>query len=183
VYIPWFDEKWISAYAVYAPSVNKAFSCNSSQGFIFSYYNKNVSATFTEVDGVYGRKINLKDKDDFEKFVSKQTNNLKKGFKSSETLQQITENTLLSNADYIHSVYFVTTDTKPDIKIAGQYPTLQLRQYSVMLYKKDLKNGKRDLLYSVYFSERGLQEELHTREEIKWKIQQLINSCEFISTD
>ncbi len=160
------------------PLSTRHYFVNVLDGFKFTYYNKMVSSTFSELDGVYGGKINLANKEDFEKFANKQINNLKRGFKKSETLQEITKDSLTSTADYISTVYFVTTDTKTNVEINGSSPVLELRQYSTLLYKKDLTTGKGDY-YSIYFSERGLPEELHTKEEIKFKIQQLLNSCEF----
>jgi hypothetical protein len=151
---------------------------SANTGFMFSYYNKMVSATFSEIDGVYGGRKNLSDKEEFQNFFNKQINSLKKGLKKSETLQAITPDSLTSEADYISGVYFVTHDSKADVVINGIHPVLELRQYSILLYKKDPVTGKGDY-YSVYFSERGLPEELHTKEEIRFKAQQLVTSCEF----
>jgi hypothetical protein len=147
-------------------------------GFMFSYYNKMVSPTFTEADGVYGSKMNLSGKEDFDKYAAKQTNNLKKSSNKSATIQNITEDSLTSGADYTYSVYFVEKDSKPNVEINGQRPVLELRQYSAIIYKKDQQTGKGDI-YSIYFSERGLPGELHSKEEIRFKVQQLLNSCEF----
>lgn len=160
------------------PLSTRHYFASAIEGFKFSYTNKILSPTFSEIDGVYGSKINLSDKDDFEKFANKQISNLKKSFKKSETLQEITPDTLNSAADFISSVYFVTKDTKPDILVNGQPPVLELRQYSSIVYYKNPKTGKGDF-YSIYFSERGLPEALHTKEEIRFKIQQLLYSCEF----
>src|SRR5258706_1054514 len=160
------------------PSSTNNSSFSQSDGFMFSYYNKMASPTFSELDGVYGGKIKIADKEDFEKFVNNQLNNLKKGFKKSETLQEITQDSLTSNADYISSLYFVTEDTKPAVRVNGNRPVLELRQYSSLIYKKDLTSGEGNF-YSIYFSERGLPQELHTKEEIHFKIQQLLSSCEF----
>jgi hypothetical protein len=160
------------------PLSTRHYFVSSLEGFKFTYFNKSVSPTFTEIDGVYAGKINLSDKEEFEKFAKKQINNLKKGFKKSETLKEMTEDTLFSNADYISSVYFVTEDSKASLPAGGKAPLLELRQYSSLLYKKDLKTGKGDF-YSIYFSERGLPQELHTKEEIRFKIQLLLSSCEF----
>jgi hypothetical protein len=147
-------------------------------GFMFSYYNKMVSLTFTEVETIHGDKRNFADKKDFEKYANRQIDNLKKDFKKSETLQILTQDSLTSDADYTSSIYVVTEDTKPYVFVNGSHPTLELREYNAWLYKKDLISGKGDV-YSIYFSERGLPGELHTKEEIRFKIQQLLNSCEF----
>lgn len=160
------------------PLSTRHFFQSASSGFIFSYYNKNVSPTFTEVDGVYGNKISFKDKDDFDKFAKKQMNNLQKSSGKSATIISISEDSLISAADYIYSVYFIEKDSKPNVKINDTIPVLQLRQYSTLIYKKDATTGKGDY-YSIYFSERGLTEELHSKEEIRFKIQQLLTSCEF----
>ncbi len=160
------------------PLSTRHFSFNQLNGFMFSYYNKVVSASFSEIVGVYGGKANLRDKDEFDKFARKQMNNLQKSSTKSATIQKITEDSLTSGADYTYSVYFVETDSKPDVEVNGQRPVLELRQYSTLLYKRDALTGKGDY-YSVYFSERGLPQELHSREEIRFKIQQLLNSCEF----
>lgn len=127
---------------------------------------------------MYGSRISFKDKDDFDKFAKKQMNNLQKSSNKSATIQTITDDTLTSGADYIYSVYFTEKDSKPNIKISDTIPVLELRQYSTLIYKKDITTGKGDY-YSIYFSERGLPAELHSREEIKFKIQQLLNSCSF----
>jgi hypothetical protein len=160
------------------PLSTRHYFASALEGFKFTYYNNMVSPTFSEIDGVYGGKINLSDKEDFEKFENKQTNNLKKGFKKSETLKEFTQDTLTSNSDYISSVYFVTEDTKASLAIDDKNSVLELRQYSTLLYKKNLKTGKGDY-YSIYFSERGLPQELHSKEEIRFKMQLLLSSCEF----
>ena len=161
-----------------APLSTRHFFQSALNGFQFTYYNKLLSQTFSEVDGVYGSKINFSDKDDFENFFDKQVNNLKKGFKKSETLQEMTTDTLTSAADYTSAVYYVTKDTKPNVLINGQPPVLELRSYNAIVFYKSPATGKGDY-YTIAFSERGLPEELHTKEEIRFKIQQLLNSCEF----
>ena len=147
-------------------------------GFMFSYYNKMVSPTFTEADGAYGSKMNLSGKEDFVKYAAKQTNNLKKSSNKYATIQSIEEDSLLSRADYTYGLYFTEEDSKPNVEVNGKRPVLELRQYNVLLYKKDQQTDKGNL-YSIYFSERGLPQELHTKEEIRSKIQHLLNSCEF----
>lgn len=161
-----------------APLSTRHFFVSTLTGFQFTYFNKLLSPTFTEVDGVYGGKINLSDKEDFDKFFDKQVNNLKKGFKKSETLQQLTADTLTSAANYTSAVYYVTTDTKPDATLNGQTPVLELRSYNAIVFYKDPATGKGDY-YTIAFSERGLPEELHTKEEIRFKIQQFLSSCNF----
>jgi hypothetical protein len=161
-----------------SPLSTRHFFVKPLIGFMFSYYNKMVSPTFTEVDGVYGSKMNLSGKEDFDKYAAKQTNNLRKSSNKSATIQNITEDSLTSGADYTYSVYFVEKDSKPNVEINGQRPVLELRQYSVIIYKKDPQTGKGDV-YSIYFSERGLPGEVHSKEEIRFKVQQLLNSCEF----
>jgi hypothetical protein len=160
------------------PLSARHYVVSSHEGYTFSYYNKAVSPTFSEVDNVYGLKMNLSGKEDFDKYSAKQTNNLKKSSNKNATIQSITEDSLTSVADYTYSVYFVEKDSRPNVEVNGQRPVLELRQYDVLLYKKDSQTGKGDL-YSIYFSERGLPEELHAKEQIRYKIQQLLNSCEF----
>lgn len=162
----------------YAPLSVRHYFASALDGFIFSYYNKILSPTFSEADGVFGERKNLKDKDDFYKFAHKQLENLQKSSGKSATIISITEDSLISAADYIYSVYFIEKDSKPNVKINDTIPVLELRQYSTLIYKKDATTGKGDY-YSIYFSERGLPEELHSKEEIKFKIQQLLDSCSF----
>ena len=162
---------------LFPPSTNRSFF-NPLNGFTFSYYNQIVSQTFSEVDGVHGVKKNFSDKDEFEKYTKRQIDKLKKGFKKSETLKELTDDSLTSNADYTSSIYFVTEDTKPAVVVNGSHPTLDVREYNAWVYKKNEISGKGDV-YSITFSERGLPQELHTKEEIRFKIQQLLNSCEF----
>ena len=160
------------------PLSTRHYFASNLEGFICSYYNTMVSPTFSEGDIVSAEKRNFSDKEDFEKYANRQIGKLKKGFKKSEILQQLTQDSLTSNADYTSSIYFVTEDTHPNMVINGNHPSLEVREYNSWVYKKDVKRGKGDV-YSITFSERGLPEELHTKEEIRFKIQQLLNSCEF----
>lgn len=162
------------------PSTNRS-SYNWLNGFIFSYYNPAVSQTFSEVDRVLGDKRKFDSKDDFDKYVSRQTSQVKKGFKKSETIRLFMQDTLVSAADFISSLYFVTEDSDPAIAVNGVHPTLEVRAYHAWLYKKDSTTGKGNV-YAIFFSERGLPGELHSQQELKWKIQQFLNSCEFISS-
>jgi hypothetical protein len=160
------------------PLSTRHYFASSLDGFICSYHNEMVSRTFTEFEIVSAEKRKFGDKEDFEKYVTRQIDKLKKGFKKSETLHGLTQDSLTSNADYTSGIYFVTEDTKPTMVINGNHPVLEVREYNTWVYKKDLISGKGEV-YSITFSERGLREELHTKEEIRFKIQQLLNSCEF----
>lgn len=150
------------------PSTNRS-SSTALYGFFFTYYNEAISKTFSEADNVFGEKRNF-DKADFDKYVSKKINQIKKGFKKSETLQLFVEDSLTSSADYISSVYFATEDTNPAVVVNGVHPTLQVRDYHAWIYKKDSAAGKGDA-YAIFFSEIGLPKELHSKEEIRFKIQ------------
>jgi len=144
---------------------------------MFAYYEPNVSQTYSEVDRVYGEKRNFSGKDDFDKFINKQTGKLKKGRKIGDR-GGVTPDSLSSQADFISSVYYLSEDTSPDISIQGVHPSLEVREYNAWLYKKDSQTGKGDI-YTIVFSERGLPEELHTKKEIRLKIQRFLDSCEF----
>ena len=163
---------------VASPLSTRHFFVNTADGYVYSYYNKLLSPTFTEVDGVWGSAISFSDKKDFDKFAGKRLNDLKKSSGKSATIESITEDSLTSKADYMYTVYFTEKDSKPDTKLNGQTPVLELRQYTTLIYKKNPQTNKGDV-YSIYFSERGLPEEIHSKEEIRFKIQQLLNSCEF----
>lgn len=126
-----------------------------------------------------GAKKNISDKEEFIKFANKQKDNLIKSSSKSATIESVTEDSLTCNSDYIYSVYFVEKDSKPNVQVTGQTPVLEVRQFSSIVYKKDAKTGKGDY-YSIYISERGLPGELHSKEEIRFKIQRLLNSCKFV---
>lgn len=177
----WPDPQKIGyTHMIFLPPLSaRHFFESTMDGFIFSYYNKSLSPTFTEVVGVYGSKKNISDKEDFMKFARKQKDNINKSSSKSATIESITEDSLTCNSDYIYSVYFIERDSKPNVQVNGQIPVLEVRQYSAIIYKKDEKSGKGDY-YSIYFSERGLATELHTKDEIRAKIQYLLDSCEFI---
>ena len=179
-YYVWPDAQKVGyAHMKFKPPLStRHFFQNIIEGFVFSYLNKTISPTFSEVVGVYGGKKNISDKDEFIKFASKQTGDLKKSSSKTATIESITEDSLTCNSDYIYSVYFVEKDSKPNVQVIGKTPVLEVRQYSSIVYKTDVKTGKGDY-YSIYFSERGLPEELHRKEEIRFKIQLLLNSCEF----
>jgi hypothetical protein len=153
---------------------------NPNRGFLFGYYNSMVSKTFTEVVMVrFADKKDFDSKNDFEKFLSKQITNLtRRDLEKFETLKLIRQDTLVSGADYSSTIYYVTENTEPPIVINGKHPVLEMRGYNTWMYKKDSKTGK-GMVYLVFFSERGLSRELHTREEIRFKIQRLLSSCEF----
>ncbi len=161
-----------------APLSTRHYVVNALEGFKFTYYNRSVSPSFSEIDGVYGGKMSISDKEEFDKFANKQINNLKKGLKKSEIIKEFSSDTLTSTADYISSTYFVTEDSKPSLPPGVRISSLELRQYSVLIYKNIANNNKGDF-YSIYFSERGLPDELHTKEEIRYKINALLKSCEF----
>jgi hypothetical protein len=162
------------------PLSTRHYFFNPNAGFFFSYYNAMVSKTFTE--GVMVRFVDKKDfnsRDDFEKFVSKQIANLTgKNLEKFETLQMLKQDTLASGADYSSTIYYVTENAKSAVIVNGQHQVLEMRSYDTWMYKKDLKNGKGNI-YNIFFSERGLPQELHTREEIRFKIRQLLGSPEF----
>jgi hypothetical protein len=179
-YYVWPDAAKVGyAHMKFTPPLSaRHFFQSTIDGFIFSYYNKTSSLTFSEVVGVYGGKKNISDREDFLKFANKQMDNLKKSSSKTATIEAITEDSLTCSSDYIYSVYFIEKDSKPNVQVNGVTPFLEVRQYSSIVYKKDVKTGKGDY-YSIYFSERGLPEELHSKEEIRFKIQRLLNSCEF----
>ena len=162
------------------PLSTRHYFFTPNKGFVFSYYNAMVSKTFSEVVSVaFVEKKDFDSGEDFEKFISKQIANLtKRDLEKSETLKLLKQDTLASVAEYSSSIYFVTENIKPPIVIDGKHPVLEMREYNTCIYKKDLKTGK-GMVYLVFFSERGLPQELHAREEIRFKIRKLLNSCEF----
>jgi hypothetical protein len=72
------------------PLSTRHYFASSLEGFMFSYYNKTISPTYSEVVGVYGDKKKLSTKEDFLKFADKQVDHLKNTSSKTATIESIT---------------------------------------------------------------------------------------------
>lgn len=164
-----------------APISTRHFIHGHEVGYLFYYYNDAVSQTFSETIRVKSDvKNDINSQEEFEKYMRKQIDKLTKGdLEKFETVQLVKQDTLVSGADYSSTFYYVTENTRSAVVVNGQHQVLEMREYNTWMYKKDLKKNK-GTIYTVFFSERGLPQELHAREEIRFKLRQLISSCSFV---
>jgi hypothetical protein len=162
------------------PLSARHYFASAENGYRFMYNNKMLSSTFSELDFV--QRMEDKDFDNevqFEEYVKKHIEKAGKNLKKSETLQEQLFEKIHSPADMTYGVYSVTRDTKPENtgSLNGQ-SFLEVRTYQVCMYKTEVKKSK-GRVFLISFSERGLLEELHSKEEIRFKINLLLNSSSF----
>jgi len=161
------------------PISTRHYFASAELGYIFGYANKMLSQTFSEVDLVQRTDdIDFAAQADFETYVKKNIEKLSKDLKKSEILKERTYLNGTSPADMTLIVYSVSEDTRPEgIKLAANQ-ALETRTWQACMYKREVK-GDKGRVFLVTFSERGLAEELHSKEEIFYKLNYLVQSSEF----
>ena len=164
-----------------APFSTRHFIHGHEVGYLFYYNNDAVSQTFSEAIKVKSDvKNDINSQGDFEKYMSKEIDKInKEDLEKFETVKLLKRDTLASGADYSSTIYYVTENTKSAVVVNGQHQVLEMREYNTWMYKKDSQKD-RGTIYSIFFSERGLPQELHTQNEIRFKLRQLISSCSFV---
>ncbi len=162
-----------------SPASARHYFADAINGYRFMYNNKMLSTSFSEIDLVQrmGDK-DFSDEEEFKEYVKKHVDKAGNDLKKSETLQEQAYEKLNSPADMTYAVYTTKTDTKPEgVDLKGQ-SFLETRTYQVCMYKKDVKKNK-GRIFLISFSERGLPAELHSKEEIRFKINLLVQSSTF----
>jgi hypothetical protein len=161
------------------PISTRHYFASAELGYIFGYANKMLSQTFSEVDLVQRiGDIDFASQADFETYVKKNIEKFSKDLKKSETLKGRAYLNGKSRAGMTLMVYSVSEDTRPEgIKLAANQ-ALETRTWQACMYKREVK-GDKGRVFLVTFSERGLAEELHSKEEIFYKLNYLVQSSEF----
>ena len=115
----------------------------------------------------------------FEQYVNSRVEKVnKKNLKKSETIIESSFKEISTPADLSFASYIVSDDTKPlETDMKGN-PFVEVRSWQAYLYKKKIKNNK-GRIYLVTFTERGLPVEVHSKEEIFYKMNLLLQSSKF----
>jgi hypothetical protein len=178
-YIWDFSLKGFNEFLFTPPISTRHYFASAELGFNFGYVNKMVSNTFSEEDLMQRMDdIDFSSQEDFEKYAKKNIEKAGKNLKRSETLKERAYEQGRSPADMTLFAYSVTEDTRPEGIKLDEHQFVETRTYQACLYKKEIK-GNKGRVFLVTFSERGLPEELHSKEEIFYKINLLVQSSEF----
>ncbi len=160
-------------------SVRHYFS-SPEMGFEYSYINKMVSPSYSE--GVMIQRMGDEDFDSlaqFEQYVNSRVEKAnKKNLKKSETVIESSFKEISTPADLSFASYFVSDDSKPLGTDMQGNPFVEVRTWQAYLYKKQIKNNK-GRIFQVTFTERGLPAEVHSKEEIFYKMDLLLQSSKF----
>lgn len=165
---------------LFAPPIStRHYFASADLGYVFGYVNKMSSQTFSELDMVQRLEdIDFSSNEDFENYVKKNLEKSAKKLKKSETLKEMLYEEGTSPADMTWFAYSVSNDARPDGIKLHEDTFLETRTYQACMYKKEI-HGTKGRVFLVTFSERGLPEELHSKEEIFYKINLLVQSSEF----
>jgi hypothetical protein len=147
---------------------------------MYSWANLWVSASYSEAVLIQRMgDYDFSSLDEFKSFVkSKVEAGDKKQLKNSESVIEFTYTDVITPADLSFASYIVTHDDKPSsVDLRGK-PYLEVRTWQAYMYKKKIKKGK-GRIFQVSFTERGFPEELHSKEEIFYKMNLLLQSVEF----
>ncbi|HEX4851172.1 MAG TPA: hypothetical protein VFV08_10215, partial [Puia sp.] len=149
-------------------------------GFKFSWANPMVSGSYSEVVWVQRMgDYDFNSMDEFKAFVKSKVEKAdEKLLKKSETVIEFIYIDVPTPADLSFASYVVTRDTKPSSVDMNGRPYLEVRTWQTYMYKKNIKKGK-GRIFQVSFSERGFPEELHSKEGIFYKMNLVLQSCQF----
>jgi hypothetical protein len=160
-------------------SVRHYFS-SPEMGYEYTYVNKMVSSSYSEVvliqrmaDG------DFKSQTEFELYVNARNGKAdKKLLKKSETIVESSSIEISTPADLSFASYSVSDDTQPEGTDKKGNPFVELRTWQAYLYKKQINNNK-GMIFRVTFTEKGLLPEVHSKEEIFYKMNLLLQSIQF----
>jgi hypothetical protein len=162
------------------PVTLRHYFASAEMGYMYTYANKMVSPSYSEA--AFIQRMGDKDfnsQEEFENFVkSKVEQGDKKQIKKSESVSEFIWVEIPTAADMSYASYIVTHDTNPQgvgLK-DGEY--LEVRTWQAYMYKKEVKKNK-GRIFQVSFTERGFPSEIHTKEEIFYKMNLLLKSITF----
>jgi hypothetical protein len=149
-------------------------------GYEYNYVNKMVSSSYSE--DVLIQRMGDEDFDSlaqFEQYVKSSVEKAnKKNLKKSETVIESSFKEISTPADLSFASYIVSDDTKPLGTDMKDNPFVEIRTWQAYLYKKQIKNNK-GRIFQVTFTERGLPREIHSKEEIFYKMNLLLETSKF----
>lgn len=189
-----FNRKILESYTVHDPQKKAGFNefifdqpiflrhyfASAEMGYMYLYANKMVSSSYSEAALI--QRMGDKDfnsLDEFEKYVKSKVENADKSLlKKSETVIEFNYVDISTGADLSFASYIVTRDVKPMGVTLQKNQFLEVRTWQAYMYKKDVKKNK-GRIFQVSFTERGVPEEIHTKEEIFFKMNLLLKSIQF----